>query len=186
MATINYQLRTKNNPAKIYVRVKEGREIDIKAPTTFLINPIDWMQGKGQPRLNDDTLKKLKNKLNKLEGKIKDALNERKPGDIINTQWIKDIITPPEPKESQSIPNTLVEYFEVYHEYKKNELSLRSAQRIGVIKNLLTRYQEQVKQTLFIKDINLDFKTKFEQYCIDNNYAPNTISRSLRFVKTVC
>ena len=35
MATIKYFIQSKNNPAGIYVRLKEGRNIDAKAKTKF-------------------------------------------------------------------------------------------------------------------------------------------------------
>ena len=49
MATIKFLIQSKNNPAGIYVRLKEGRLIDIKAKTKLIIDPKDWSNSKGRP-----------------------------------------------------------------------------------------------------------------------------------------
>lgn len=49
MATINFYIQSKKNPAGIYVRLREGRKIDAKAKTNFLINPSDWNPIKQRP-----------------------------------------------------------------------------------------------------------------------------------------
>jgi len=64
MATINFYLQSKNNPAGIYVRLREGVSIDAKAKTKFAINPADWSTTKGQPKnLKDESFKELNNDL---------------------------------------------------------------------------------------------------------------------------
>jgi len=47
MATIKFFIQSKRNPAGIYVRLKEGRNIDAKAKTKFSINCEDWSTKKG-------------------------------------------------------------------------------------------------------------------------------------------
>ena len=37
-----------------------------------------------------------------------------------------------------------------------------------------------------IKNVDLSFKSSFEQYCKNEGYAPGTISRAIRYIKTVC
>jgi integrase len=46
-------------------------------------------------------------------------------------------------------------------------------------------YQDYTKTILYIRDIDLDFKINFEKFCMDR-YAPNTIARTIRFIKTFC
>jgi hypothetical protein len=61
MATIKFFIQSKNNPAGIYVRLKEGRELDAKAKTQYLVNPDDWSAPKGLPKhLKDETMKNYK------------------------------------------------------------------------------------------------------------------------------
>jgi integrase len=55
-----------------------------------------------------------------------------------------------------------------------------------VIKHLIQRFQKEIKKEYLINDIDSDFKLKFEAYCRDNNYSPNTIARAIKFIKTLC
>lgn len=41
-------LQSENSPAGIYIRLREGRFIDAKAKTKYVINPINWSNTKGQ------------------------------------------------------------------------------------------------------------------------------------------
>ncbi len=50
MASINFFIQSKNNPAGIYIRIRDGRTIDAKAKTKFSIDPGNWSSAKGQPR----------------------------------------------------------------------------------------------------------------------------------------
>lgn len=58
MATINLLIQSSKNPATIYVRLRDGKKIDLKAKTNFLINPLDWDKSKQRP------LKKLLRDIN--------------------------------------------------------------------------------------------------------------------------
>jgi len=40
MATINLLIQSSKNPATIYIRLRDGKKIDLKAKTNFLINPL--------------------------------------------------------------------------------------------------------------------------------------------------
>ncbi|MHB8261695.1 MAG: hypothetical protein ACYDEC_15650 [Bacteroidia bacterium] len=71
MATIKFLIQSNNNPSGIYVRLKEGRLIDIKAKTNLIINSNDWSATKGQPKhLKEDGLKKLNQDLDKFRNKL--------------------------------------------------------------------------------------------------------------------
>lgn len=37
-----------------------------------------------------------------------------------------------------------------------------------------------------ISDVDLSFRLNFENYCLKEKYSPNTITRSIKFLKTVC
>ena len=51
---------------------------------------------------------------------------------------------------------------------------------------LLERYQKEKKVVIQIIDINENFKNQLEKYCIENNYAQNTISKFFKTIKGVC
>ena len=51
MARVKYFIQTTKSPAKIYIRLRDGRKIDAKAKTNFVINPSDWNEAKGQQQV---------------------------------------------------------------------------------------------------------------------------------------
>jgi len=185
MATIKYFIQSKNNPAGIYVRLKEGRDVDAKAKTKFAINPVDWSFAKGQPKnLNDESFKNLHNALTKLSTDLLSHYNESVNKDAINTQWLKDFISPPILPDA--IPNKLVTYFTYYALHKASSVKASTHTKINVNKHLIERFQRATKKEYFIKDVNADFKLKFEEYCKEERYAQNTIARTIKFIKTIC
>ena len=56
------------------------------------------------------------------------------------------------------------------------------------MKKNLEKFKKFVMHELFIGLLTdkVNKKLDFEKYCLKNNYAPNTISKDLRTLKTVC
>ena len=113
MATIKFIIQSKNNPAGIYVRLKEGRQIDAKAKTKFVINPSDWSNAKGQPKnLKQAHLKQLNEDLESFQIELLSHYNRSEEKSDINSHWLKEFINPP-PKEEE-VPEKLLNYIEYY------------------------------------------------------------------------
>jgi integrase len=185
MAAIKYFIQSKSNPAGIYVRLSEGRTINAKAKTKFAINPIDWSSKKGQPKNpNEASFKKLNKDLKKLSVDLLEYYNNSVGAKTINTQWLKDFINPP--IEAEGIPNKLVQYFDYYALHKKSSIGASTLTKLNVNKHLIERFQKHSKTEYFIKDIDANFKLRFEDYCKKEKYAKNTIARTIKFIKTIC
>lgn len=186
MATIKFIVKSNSETASIYLRFKEGRLIDLTVKTNFIINSDNWTtKNNGQPKnLKDTKTKQLDTDLKKLSIDLLNHYNDTHNKLEINTQWLKDFIKPP--IKNDAITDKLIPYFDYYALHKKNELSLGTYKKLFVVKHLVERFQTQSKSNFLIKDININFKLKFEQYCIEQKYAPNTIARTIKFIKTVC
>lgn len=186
MATIKFIVKSTSETASIYVRFKEGRLIDLTVKTNFIINSDNWTtKNNGQPKnLKDTKTKQLDADLKKLSIDLLNHYNDTYNKLEINTQWLKDFIKPP--IKNEAITDKLVPYFDFYALHKKNELSLGTYKKLFVVKHLVERFQSHSKSIFSIKDIDLNFKLRFEQYCIEQKYAPNTIARTIKFIKTVC
>jgi integrase len=184
MATLKYFIQTAKNPAKIYIRLRDGRKIDAKAKTNFVINPTDWNDTKGQPKnLKDANLKKLNEDLIRLSADLLSHYNQSNGTQEINSDWLRDFINP---KVIETIPTKLVDYFDYYAMHKKSELENSTFTKLNVNKHLLQRFQKEAKKEYSIHEVDAKFKLDFERYCLENNYAPNTIARTIRFIKTIC
>lgn len=185
MATIKFLIQSRNNPASIYIRFKEGRNIDVKAKTNFVINPTHWSNTKGQPKnLKDEIFKKLNADLVKLKTNLLNHYNDKSFKAYINSAWLKDFINPIE--QTEAIPNKLISYFDYYALHKKSSIQPATYKKLFVNKHLLERFEKATKTTYLITDVNADFKLQFEDFCKKENYAANTIARAIKFIKTIC
>ncbi|MCG9910057.1 MAG: site-specific integrase [Flavobacteriales bacterium] len=185
MATINFFIQSKKSPAGIYVRLRDGRYTDAKAKTRFAVNPEQWSAAKGQPKnLNDVVNKKLNQQLSDLKADLLAHFNNSVGKQEINSKWLKDFINPPD--NDDKIPTKLVEYFDYYALHKKGTIEKSTHKKLIVNKRLIERFQIDSKQIYHVKDVNANFKLEFEKYCISQNYAPNTIARAIKFIKTLC
>jgi integrase len=185
MATINFFIQSKKSPAGIYLRIRDGREVDVKAKTRFSIDPEKWSNSKGQPKnLKEAGLKKLQEDLLQLSSDLLNHYNSSVGKATINTLWLKEFIKPSQ-REGE-IPQKLLPYFDYYALHKKSSLQKSTFTKLFVNKNLLERFQKWARTEFLIKDVNAEFKLRFEQFCQQENYAPNTIARAIKFIKTLC
>lgn len=187
MASINLLIQSKKNPAVIYIRLRDGRKIDIKAKTNFVIDPLNWDSEEQRPHkklLKDIDFANLDTELSTLKTNVLKNYNKSKGSVLIDFEWIKNIINPC--SEEKLLPEKLVDYISVYTEFKKRDVRPSTLSKCNVIKELLIRFEKDRKTVVYIKDVNLEFKKDFEDYCISNDYKPNTVARAVRFFKTVC
>lgn len=185
MPSIKFYVQSKNNPAGIYVRLREGVQIDAKAKTIYSINPSNWSAVKGQPKnLKDESFKKLNASLEKFRNKLLNHFNDCVEKEPINSEWLKDFISP-KPQLNEA-PTKLLDYCDYYAIQKRNELSPSTNKKLKVNKELLKRFQKEMKREYFIKDVDSRFKLEFEDYCKRDGYAVNTIARAMKFIKTLC
>ena len=185
MATIKFYLQSDKNPSGIYVRLREGRNIDAKAKTNFLINPIDWDKKKGEVKnKKSEDGKKLNEDLSNIENSLLNHFN-RSIGKIqIDSNWLKEFINPSE--EKGAVPNKLIDYFEYYAKHKESYVKATTLTKVNVNKHLLERFQKDRNREYLIKDVNADFKIDFESFCKKHSYSQNTIARTISYIKTIC
>lgn len=188
MARIKVLLKSKSNPAPIYIRLSDGRNIDVMAKTNYNINPTDWSTAKQEPKdLKDIHYANLNSDLVTLKSDLLKYYNKTNNNLLINTQWLKDFLNPAiEVVEEQKMPTTLVEYIDFYIDYRKHEIKEASRKKFNVIKHKMERFQIKRKKPIFINEINENFKKEFVEYYKAEGYAQNTMQRELVFIKTFC
>jgi integrase len=187
MASIYLLLQSKKSPAVIYIRLRDGRTLDIKAKTNYHIDPINWDDTEQRPTkkaLKDIHIANLDTDLAAIKNDLLKEYNRSKGVKVVDAQWLKDFVNPPQEQEKH--PDKLVDYIDTFIEFKKADVKSSTITKCNVIKHLLMRYQEQTKSVLYIRDIDAKFKMDFEKYCISVGYAPNTTARNIRFIKTFC
>ena len=187
MASINLLLQSKKNPAVIYIRLRDGRTLDVKAKTNYHIDPVNWDEVEQRPLkklLKMVDFANLDTDLATLKNDLLKEYNNSKGVKVINTLWLKDFVNPPQVEEKH--PDKLVDYIDTFIEFKRSDVKSSTITKCNVIKHLVQRYQKHTKSILYIRDIDAKFKMDFEKYCISVGYAPNTTARNIRFIKTFC
>jgi hypothetical protein len=135
MATVNFLVKTKTNPSKIYIRFKDGRKFDVETTTNYIINPSDWSETKQRPKsLKSEASKNLDSDLQELKTNLLNSFN--KSTGTINLLWLKNFINP---KQEVEIPLDLVSYFDFYIKERGNELNHRTILKIKVVQNKLIK-----------------------------------------------
>jgi site-specific recombinase XerD len=186
MATINFFIQSRKSPAGIYVRLREGRQIDAKAKTKYIVRTEDWSSKKGQPlNLKSGNLKILKADLDKFSSKLQDHYNSSVNKLEINSQWLKDFINPPITEETVS--DRLTDYFDFYIKLKNHSIDEDSIRKYRNVQSVLLAFQAFSKRVYMVRDVNDLFRSKFIEYAIEKEkYSNSYIGRMIKFIKTVC
>ena len=193
MAAVNFLYRSTKEKANLHLRLLyrfNEKDFVFGANTKFETTKDYW--NKDHKRKSRDILltneqTRVNTELNKIENHVINAFNSVNP-DAITKEWLQTQIdnyyNPPQ--EAEPLPKGLLKYFDYFIECKKNEITNGTLKKYNVSKHLLQRYELDKKTAIQIIDVNEKFKLDFEKYCLKNNYAPNTISKDLRTLKTVC
>src|SRR5690554_4067187 len=203
MATVNFLYRSVKDKAPLECRLLfsiNNTAFVFGAKTKFEVEKHYWSKQHKLQRVKDiDVLNRqteVNNELTKISNYILSSFNSIPKSevlDVVNKTWLEKQIklyyNPPKTKEEQEqakIPTDLISYIDFYVADKKNEVTKSTLAKVGVNKNLLIKFKKDKKHSLSIKDVNNQFKIDFETYCLGKGYAPNTIARALRFIKTLC
>ena len=187
MASLKFILQGTKNPAVIYIRLRDGRKLDIKAKTNYHINPEDWDEKEQRPLkklLKNIDFANLNTDLSRFKNSLLTEYNKCKGIKPIDSKWLNEFINPVEVESKY--PLNLVSYIDTYIEFKKNDVKESTIKKCRVIKELIIRYEKHIKSVLLISDVNQDFKLKFETYCGQVGYSKNTTAKNLTYVKAFC
>jgi integrase len=194
MATINFLYRSTKDKANLHLRLLyrfNNKDFVFGANTKFEVSKEYWKKYHNMKRPKDIVIINLQteinNELNKIENHILKNFNQFDTNQI-NKEWLKTEIehyyNPP--KETEALTKELLNYIDVYISFKKNEITKSTITKFNSIKKLLKRYQEEKNTIVLIVDVDNNFKRDFESFCFKEQYAPNTIARTIRFIKTFC
>ncbi|MFH4969327.1 site-specific integrase [Gaetbulibacter sp. M240] len=194
MASVNFLYRSTKDSAELILRLLfRSNDIDyvVGAKSGIEVSKYYWTKEhkKKNPRDIDilDRQAEVNGVLNKLKSYILTKFKETNPEDI-DKDWLKtqiDAFHNP-PKETPTLPNELLKYFKYFIKEKTNDLAKSTVKKYNVVYSLLERYETSAKKKLLLKDVDLSFKKSFEDYCFSKGYAPNTITRAIRAIKTAC
>ncbi|SDL71961.1 hypothetical protein SAMN04488034_10925 [Salinimicrobium catena] len=197
MATVNFLVKGKDNPATIHVRFKEGNSThDITKNTGKVINPKYWSKSKKAPLPKSEHLKNLASDLRKLKEKIIDSFSET-PSSSINGAWLQkqiDIhnkVYIAEEREivSEYLTDAIQHIIDTSHlrENSKGSLGLSKSRR-NSYKNLLNIIEAyQGRKKIKVKDVDISFGKRFLDWMLNNRkYSEGYSKKKIDDLKTVC
>jgi hypothetical protein len=193
MATINFLYRSTKPKAFLNIRLlyRQGnKDYILGARTKLEVTDNYWKKQHDLKRIKDFQLINLQNKVKKelaeIENFILYKFQNTNPINI-NKEWlVTQIEVYYNPIFEKKLPVDLVNYIEVYKDYRKNEIKASTIEKIDVIANLLKRFDTSKKHTTLIKEIDLKFSKDFDDYCKSDVYGKNTITRAIKTIVTIC
>jgi len=189
--SVTFNLDTAKNYIYLYFRYDNKR---VKIYTKEKLTPDLWNSDKQRAKettKNPDYAKTNKN-LNEMENTISRLFDKyiqdynRKPTqeeirNIFNKEYFDKI-----PQFVTKRPKSFLETFDEYIETKRIENTESTATKYEQAKQSLIDFGKKHKQQIQFENINMDFRNKFVKYLqIELGYAPSTIYRKLKFIKTV-
>jgi integrase len=191
MATVNFLVKGTTGLCSIYIRVKDGRDIDFTVKTELVVNKTFWSAKTGTVSQKAEFKDKinLSRKLNKLKTLVSEEIQTLKvKNKTVSKEWIEKVVSSFNGKgvneSSQLIclfENKIVEF--------NNRVKKVSISSIKCYKTTIQRLQkfETHKNRVFdIKDVDLQFHTEYTKYCKNElSLSINSISKDIKQLKTV-
>lgn len=204
MATVNFLYRSTKENAPLSVRLLfREQEIDyvIGANSNVMIynreelikNPNlsakqYWNETHKKTRLKDISLInkqiEINTELNKIENYILVAFDKINYNNATK-EWLQSVIDEyHNPNANTEIPNTLTEFIDYYIKARP-ELKYGTTKKFQTIKSKLeNKIKEFGKASILLKDIDDNFRLKYQE--VFSDYNTNTITRDLGEIKTLC
>lgn len=200
MATLKFLLQSKSNNAPIYARLSIDAKTSFKRKTREFIDPIFWNAKKGEPKnIVSGTKEDLErnrdliNRLKKIEAFILDEYRNRKETDIIQGEWLTEII---EAFYNGGKRTQDLDYLDIYLDYYSNEvlqfrnsrgkrITASTIEKQRTIINKLKDFAKSQKKRLKVSDYGLDLSNKFELYLEKQGISKGTIGRYIKYPKTI-
>ena len=202
MATVKYILQSKNDNAPIYVRFSISGKQSLKRKSHETISPEFWNAKKGSPNnVNKSTLNKdvsqilseLTEKLKKLDFFIINQYNNRTDSEIINGDWLTEVITAFYNNGKRIIDLDYIDNF--LQHYKTNILPFRKYNGQPITHRtqqkqitILSKFQDFIQtenKRLKVSDYNLAVGNRFVLFLRSQNLSDNTVGKYLKYTKTI-
>lgn len=203
MATVNYQIRSDKPNSIIYVLFSADRDTKLRRKTREFVNPENWngkINTKGLPKNIKSGTKEfltdhenLKSKLSNLSTFIIKEYQNRKENEIINGDWLDEVINAfyndgKRIIELDYIDNFLEHYKTTilpFRKYRGQPITIRTQQKQITILSKFQEFLQTEKKRLKVSDYNLAVGNRFVLFLRSQNLAENTVGKYLKYTKTI-
>ena len=194
MASVNFLYRSLKDKSCLNLRLLfrfNGNDHVIATSTNLEVSK-DYWKNKHKLKVKDISVInkqiEINTEINKITNHILKAFEQSGASDLLNKQWLDKQLNSYYNRNTKikTIPKDIVRFIEYYVEQRLNEVKPASITKFKVVKHKLQRLENRIGRSIFINEINEEFKELFVNYCKGENYSQNTMQRELNIIKMFC
>ena len=192
MATINYFVKGKSTLSQIYVRVKDGRDIDYTTKTELVIDVNNWSSKKGEVKQTSSFQEKhnLQKKLDQLESNLNDQIHKAKlVGTELTKEWLNNCIDAFHGKvkvESSELIKVIENHI-ISLQTRLKKVGIQTTKGFGTTNFHIKKYQKFKKKTFHLFDVDNNFLESFITFLKEKEgYASSTINKDISRIIQIC
>ena len=194
MASVNFLYRSLKDKSCLNLRLLfrfNGNDHVIATSTNLEVSK-DYWKNKHKLKVKDISVInkqiEINTEINKITNHILKAFEQSGASDLLNKQWLDKQLNSYYNRNTKikTIPKDIVRFIEYYVEQRLNEVKPASITKFKVVKHKLQRLENHIGRSIFINEINEEFKELFVNYCKGENYSQNTMQRELNIIKMFC
>jgi len=194
MASVNFLYRSLKDHSCLNLRLLyrfNDKDYVIASKTNLEVSK-DYWKNEHKVKVKDISIInkqiEINSELNKITNHILKAFEQSGASDLLNKQWLDKQLDSyyNKSKQTKTVPKDMVRFIDYYIEERLDEVKPASITKFNVVKHKLQRLEKHIGRSIFISEINEDFKKLFVSYCRSENYSQNTMQRELSIIKMFC
>lgn len=197
MPTVRFIAQGKRETVNIYIRLRDGRETDIKLPTGITLTKDHWSKPRNwiSPKADFHNKPQIESRLRELKKLVHDGRNSRvSNGLTINRDWLESVIGKWQGKQMAGLNDGLIDLIKEYQQVLPNKVRQgKKGVSQGAIKNYnttigrLKKFETATKKSYRTIEIDLTFHAQYVKYATEQlGLAVNSIGKDIKNIKTVC
>lgn len=194
MASVNFLYRSLKDHSCLNLRLLyrfNDKDYVIASKTNLEVSK-DYWKNKHKVKVKDISIINkqiaINSELNKITNHILKAFNKSGVSDLLNKKWLDKQLDSyyNKSKQTKPVPKDMVRFIDYYIKERLDEVKPASITKFNVVKHKLQRLEKHIGRSIFVSEINEDFKKLFVSYCRSENYSQNTMQRELNIIKMFC
>lgn len=194
MASVNFLYRSLKDHSCLNLRLLyrfNDKDYVIASKTNLEVSK-DYWKNKHKVKVKDISIINkqiaINSELNKITNHILKAFNKSGVSDLLNKKWLDKQLDSyyNKSKQTKTVPKDMVRFIDYYIKERLDEVKPASITKFNVVKHKLQRLEKHIGRSIFVSEINEDFKKLFVSYCRSENYSQNTMQRELNIIKMFC
>ena len=194
MASVNFLYRSLKDHSCLNLRLLyrfSDKDYVIASKTNLEVSK-DYWKNKHKVKVKDISIINkqiaINSELNKITNHILKAFNKSGASDLLNKKWLDKQLDSyyNKSKQTKTVPKDMVRFIDYYIKERLDEVKPASITKFNVVKHKLQRLEKHIGRSIFVSEINEDFKKLFVSYCRTENYSQNTMQRELNIIKMFC